>query len=204
MLNTYENGKKKEDLKCEIADIFMGISNKDNKYIPDLDEIRAKKAREEFTCKFSDYLELTSMWFQSILRLEFSPSMGNSDGKKMSGVSLQKLVDKVNEFHGYVSENEEFNDLVQKIITKYTNIVEKDYQAFKVLENFRCVAHNNLNKLKLILSDFNHFLTEKGIYPENPQLDKQEYHYNLKLLDSLLKLLILLHRPIKSVFNLFN
>jgi hypothetical protein len=118
MINTYNNGKNKKDLKCEIADIFMGISNKDSKYIPNLKDIKAdyKEAKENFKCQFSEYLEVTSMWFQSILRLEFSPSNGNSDGKKMSGYSLKKLVEKVNEFHDYLTKNKRYGNLVDQVI----------------------------------------------------------------------------------------
>lgn len=206
MINKHNNGKNKKDLKCEIADIFMGISNKDNKYIPNLTDIKShnKEAEEKFRCKFSEYLEVTSMWFQSILRLEFSPSTGNSDGKKMSGYSLKKLVEKVDEFHDYLSKNEKHRKLVKEVIERYEKVIEKDFRASKVSENYKIVAHRNLNKLKLILSDFNIFLNEKGIYPTRAQMNEKEYQYNLKLLDSLLKYMILLHKPIKSVFDLFN
>ncbi|TFF90237.1 MAG: hypothetical protein EU548_04035 [Promethearchaeota archaeon] len=204
MINSLNNEKKREELKCEIADIFMGISRKDNANSSHVAENKLNTLEEEFNCKISNDLELISIWFQSILRLELSPSAGNADCKKMSEVSIEKFIDKVNEFHNFLSKNENFQGLIKKAISNYQKKIEKDFEAFKVLENFKNVSHSNLNKLKLILSDFKIFLSEKGIYPENNKMDKNKYHRNLKLMDSLLKLLILLHRPIRSVYNLFD
>jgi len=182
----------------------MGISRKGDTNFSNLVENKRNTIEEEFKFKISNDLELISIWFQSILRLELSPSAGNTEHKKMSEISFEKFIDKVNEFHNYLSKNENFQGLIKKVISNYQKKIEKDFEAFKVLENFKNVSHSNLNKLKLILSDFKIFLSEKGIYPENNNMDENIYHRNLKIMDSLLKLLILLHKPIRSVYNLFD
>lgn len=201
MLNSRD--KKKDKVKCEIANIFMKISC-ENGEDDNLAEIAKQTIQEDNKQEFNNYLELTTIWFQSIIGLKTSPSTGRSDNRKMADVSMKKLLDKVNEFHDFISANELYLDFLPKIKRHYTNIIQNNPEAGRILKRYKNVAHRNLEKLSLIESDFRLLLNHLGIFPEDRTLSKKKRHRNLKIMDSLIKFIILLHKPIGNVYSRFQ
>ncbi|MBD3213910.1 MAG: hypothetical protein GF311_14970 [Candidatus Lokiarchaeota archaeon] len=200
MLNSRD---KKDKVKCEIADIFMKISC-ENSNDDEIAEIAKQTIQEETRAKFNNYLELTTIWFQSIIGLKTSPSTGRSDNRKMAHVSLNKLLNKVNEFHDFISANELYLEFLPQIKKRYTNMILNYPEAKRILDQFKNVANRNLEKINLLESDFRLLLNHLGIFPEDHHLSDRERHKNLKIMDSLIKMIILLHKPIGSVYSRFQ
>lgn len=195
--------KNKEEVKSEIASIFKNISCKNEN--PIYEEILTKEEElNKIRCDFDAYLETTAIHLQSILRLWISPSTGRSDNKEISRLSLDKIMEKINKFHDFISKNRERMDYYDSLIKSFKSIVSENSTAKRVFDQFQLVSNKNIKKIKLIVSDFKLLLQEYGIFPENPAMDKRQYQKNLKIFDSLLKLIILKHEPIKSVYDYFN
>ncbi|TXT59833.1 MAG: hypothetical protein BAJALOKI2v1_160005 [Promethearchaeota archaeon] len=195
--------KSKEEVKSEIASIFKNISCKNEN--PIYEEILTKEEElNKIRCDFDAYLETTAIHLQSILRLWISPSTGRSDNKEISRLSLDKIMEKINKFHDFISKNRERLDYYDSLIMSFKAIVSENPTAKRVFDQFQLISNKNIKKIKLIVSDFKLLLQEYGIFPEDPAIDKRQYQKNLKIFDSLLKLIILKHEPIKSVYDYFN
>jgi hypothetical protein len=195
--------RNKEEKKKQIASIFKNISCKNEN--PIYEEILSQEEElEKIRCEFDAYLETTAIHLQSILRLWISPSTGRSDNKEISQISLDRILEKIDKFHDFISKNRERMDYFEDLINNFHSIISESASAQRVYEQFKLVCNKNIKKIKLIVSDFKLLLQEFGIFPEDPAMNKKKYQINLKIFDSLLKLIILKHKPIKSVYERFN
>jgi len=216
------NNNKKEKTKAELAETFSKIANKSNSS-SSKDTLASLVTRltcgeneaqtyapgdhiekvEGFKQQFEIYIEITSIWFESILGLNTCPSTGTGDNRQMSGVSLEKLVKKVNEFYNFRKEHKEFSDFIQEKRAVYENRIKDNFEARRIRNDFKNLANRNLNKLHLIMNDFSVLLrkmdvAEKG---ENKAKIRQKH---LKIRDALIKLIILDHKPVGNIFSRFE
>jgi hypothetical protein len=190
------NKSKKDPSKSELAKLFYNISNPEEE--SQEKDLLFEKAKAEKQERFERYLEVTTIWFQSILGLKTSPSTGTADNRKMAGISMEKLVNKVNEFHQFISKNKKYLPFIPNKIDKYAKRIMNSRGALRILADFKNLANKNLEKLNLIMSNFKSFLHKIEAKNEG---NEQDY---LKIQDALLKLIILLHEPIKDVFSRFE
>jgi hypothetical protein len=191
------NETKKTISKIKLAKLFSSVSSSDVN--SKLKNITSEILREKHKEEFDKYLELTTIWFQSILGLKVGPSNGNSDNKRMVNVSMKQFLNKVNEFHKFISQNTEYLPFLSDKIDLYSKCIMNNPEAVRIWEKFKNIAHKNLEKLNLIINDFDTFLFK---LESNNNREKKQYY--LKIQDSLLKLLILLHEPISDVFSRFE
>ncbi len=191
------NGINERESQIKLAKLLSNVSNmNDYSKLKDITtELLEKKNKEEF----NKYLELTTIWFQSILGLKNSPSNGTSDNRRMVGVSMKKFMNKVNEFHDFISQKKEFLLFIPNKIDLYSKCIKNNPEAVRIVESFKNIANKNLEKLNLIINDFNIFL-----FKLEGNNNREEKQYYLKIQDALLKLLILLHEPINNVFFRFE
>lgn len=201
MLTKRENNKEK--IRSEIANIFMKISC-ENTESNELAEIARQAIQKENKKEFNTSLELITMWFQSILGLKISPSAGRSDNRKMATTSLKQLIKKVNDFHDFISANELYLGFLPKIKQQYIQLIKSCPEAEKILNEFQNKGHKNLQKLNLIESDFKMFLYHLGIFPKDNNMKNEECQEKLKIIDSLIKMIVLLHKPIGNVNSRFQ
>jgi len=191
------NETKKTISKIKLAKLFSNITDsEDNSKLKDITTERLEEKKRE---EFDKYLELTTIWFQSILELNFSPSTGTSDNKRMTDVSMKQFLNKVNEFHNFISQNKEYLPFFPTKIDMYSKCIMNNPEAVRIVASFKNIANKNLEKLNLIINDFNMLLLK--LEDNN---NKEQKQYYLKIQDALLKLLILLHKPINNVFTRFK
>lgn len=157
---------------------------------------------EGFKQQFEIYIEITSIWFESILGLNTCPSTGTADNRKMSGVSLEKLINKVNEFYQFRKEHGKFSDYVAEKKALYNKRIKENFEARRIRNDFRNLANQNLNKLHLIMNDFS-TLIQKMEAAEKGEDKRKLRQKHLKIRNALIKLIILEHRPVGNVFSRF-
>ncbi|TXT60945.1 MAG: hypothetical protein BAJALOKI1v1_1210006 [Promethearchaeota archaeon] len=195
--NMIEFDNKKKASKDQLAELFFSIANPEEAC--HLKGKRKVQKEKEKTEEFEKYLEVCTIWFQSILGLKTSPSTGTSDNRKMAGISMEKLINKVDEFHSFISENKKYLPCIPNKIDLYSKYIIDNPDALRILASFRNIANRNLTKLNLIMSDFKLLLQK--IEANDNGSKTQNY---LKIQDALLKLMILLHQPINDVFSRFS
>lgn len=216
------NKDNKKEAKAELADAFSKIadkssnSEKSNNLKSLVTRLTGKNNEaqtyspgdhmeklEGFKQQFEIYIEITSIWFESILGLNTCPSTGTADNREMSGVSLEKLIDKVNEFYQFRKEHSEFSDYVAEKKALYNKRIKKNFEARRIKNDFKNLANRNLNKLHLIMNDFSVLIRKMEVAEKGE--DKQKIRQkHLKIRDALIKYIILEHRPVGNIFSRFK
>jgi hypothetical protein len=121
----------------------------------------------------------------------------------MSGVSLEKLIDKVDEFYQFRKEHSEFSDYVAEKKALYNKRIKENFEARRIKNDFKNLANRNLNKLHLIMNDFSVLIRKMEVAEKGE--DKQKIRQkHLKIRDALIKYIILEHRPVGNIFSKFK
>ncbi|TFF99659.1 MAG: hypothetical protein EU541_04335 [Promethearchaeota archaeon] len=192
------NSEPSDTLKSLVARL-TGMNNEAQNYSPG----NHIKRFEGFKQQYEIYIEITSIWFESILGLNTCPSSGTSDNRQMSGISLEKLVQKVDEFYHFRKEHTEFSDFIAEQKSLFQKRINDTFEAKRIRNDFKNLANRNLNKINLIMNDFSVLLrkmevAEKG---EDKNIIRQKH---LKIRDALIKLIILDHKPVGNIFSRFE
>ena len=191
--------------------MFLKLSSKKgSKYAK---EVRKRRKNEIITEKFENSLDILFSMLWNIIQLKTGARIGMSVSMDLTRETSRLFNDRIDKFHHIIDEHREI--LNEKIIEKmgnYFNIIVptgllspgeflKSEIALNILKEFIHKYNRNLNSFTYstsVLKQLTDILNLEGDY-KDPQIIRDK-----KYLEALLKLMIIISRPRKGIYDFLS
>jgi len=189
------------------------LRNKHKKEISKEQEVRNRHKKEAIIEQFENSLDILFTMFWNIIHLKKGARIGMSVSMDLTRETSKLFVERIEKLHGIIaSKREILNDKIIDKIGKYFDVIApvdllsseellKSEIALNILKEFIHKYNRSLssyNHIAIALKQLTDILKLEGDY-RDPLIVK-----DMKYLEVLLKLMIILSKPPKGIYDLFS